>query len=268
MDYLYGYNYFYSFENVNKGLMKKVFLTALLGVNVLSAMAQKGIFMEILENKKICNKEDQLTYFLQTNSFERDVENRYVHKYAVNGKFYTTTIINEMECYVIYQTNYAKDYNDIKAAITSTCAKELAADKSEYYVCNKGRVQDAEITFDGYLEDDKVYEIKVYQNPDGHELPYNQADRVVPGTNKPAAKPVIKKKRRALPKVQSPETSATVVPSKNATPAAPNVVPEAKTTGPVKRNAAPPVVGAVPPVHVAKPKDATVMSVTPTPGKK
>lgn len=247
--------------------MKKVFLTAMLGVSVLSAMAQKSIFMEILENKKICNKEDQLTYFLQSNSFERGLENRYVHKYVDGGKFRTVTIINEMECYVIYQTNYAKDYNDIKAAITSTCAKELAADKSEYYVCNKGRVQDVEITFNGYLEDEKVYEIKVYQNPDGHELPYNQADRVVPGTNKPAMKPVAKKKRR-LPKVQVSETSATVVPSKNATPSSPQVVPTSKTTGPVKKASAPPVVGGAPPVNVSKPKEATVKSVTPTPGKK
>ncbi|MBX2907661.1 MAG: hypothetical protein KF744_16570 [Taibaiella sp.] len=248
--------------------MKKVFLTALLGVGVLSALAQKSIFMEILENKKICNKEDQLTYFLQSNSFERGVDNRYYHRYVVNGKFYTTTVINEMECYAIYQTNYAKDYNDIKAAITSSCAKELAADKSEYYVCNKGRAQDVEITLEGYLEDEKVYEIKVYQNPDGHELPYNQADRVVPVTNKPAAKPVTKKKRKALPKVQAAETAATVVPSKTATPASPHVVPTSKTTGPVTKNAAPPVMGGAPPVHVSKPKEATVKSVTPTPGKK
>lgn len=248
--------------------MKKVFLTALLGLNVLSAMAQKSIFMEILENKKICNKEDQLTYFLQSNSFERGVDNRYYHRYAVNGKFYTTTIINEMECYVIYQTNYAKDYNDIKASITSTCAKELAADKSEYYVCNRGRVQDVQITFDGYLEDDKVYEIKVYQNPDSHELPYNQADRITPGANKPAQTPVAKKKKRIAPKVQAPEASATAKPSKNAMPSSPNVVPPVKTTGPVKKSSAPPVAGGVPPVNVSKPKEATVKSVTPTPGKK
>lgn len=248
--------------------MKKVFLTALLGLNVLSAMAQKSIFMEILENKKICNKEDQLTYFLQSSSFERSVDNRYYHRYAVNGKFYTTTIINEMECYVIYQTNYAKDYNDIKTAITNSCAKELAADKSEYYVCNKGRVQDVQITFDGYLEDDKVYEIKVYQNPDGHELPYNQADRVVPGSNKPVQQAVVKKKKKAATSAPAPSAAAVTMPSKTATPTSPNVAPPVKWTGPVKKASTPPVAGGVPPVNVSKPKEATVKSVTPTPGKK
>lgn len=247
--------------------MKKVFLTVLLGVNVVSAMAQKSIFMEMLENKKICNKEDQLTYFLQSNSFQRDVENRYYHRYAVNGRFYTTAVLNEMECYAVYQTNYAKDYNEIKAAITALGVREMAADKSEYYVCNKGRVRDVQVIFNGYLEDEKVYEIKVYQNPDEHELPYNQADRVTPVANKPVAKPAAKKKRR-LPKVQAPETAATVVPSKNATPSSPNVVPQVKTTGPVKKTSVSPVAGGAPPVNVSKPKEATVKSVTPTPGKK
>lgn len=244
---------------------------ALMAVVAGTASAQKSIFMEMLENKKICNKEDQLTYFLQASSFERGNENRYYHRYAVGGKFFTTCIINENECYVIYQTDNARDYNDIKAAITPMCAKEFAADRSEYYVCNKGRIQDAEITFNGYLANDKVYEIKVFQDPEVHELPYSQADRVVPGSNNAPAGATKKNTRRKPVKSTATATAASVAPSKNATPAAAQQVIPAKPANPAPATAKPGVLPGVkpaPPVNVSKPKEATVKSVTPTPGKK
>jgi len=158
--------------------MKKILLTLLISLPCCAAMAQHSLFMQILENKKICNKEDELTYFLQAKSFVRNVENQYQHHYAVGGTFYTTTIVNDNECYAIYRTNNVKDYNKIKATITSMCSKELAADKTVCYVCDIQRIRDVQIMFSGYSEKDKNYEILIYQNPKEHEVPYNQSDRV------------------------------------------------------------------------------------------
>jgi hypothetical protein len=158
--------------------MKKVFLFIMLAFVCNAASAQKELFMQILENKKICNKEDELTWFIQTNSFERRNANHYYHRYVIKGMLYTTCIINENECYVTYQTNNVKDYNAIKSAIAGMCTKELAANKTPCYVCNQKRIQDVQIIFSGYSEMEKVYEILVYQNPEKHEPPYNQADRV------------------------------------------------------------------------------------------
>lgn len=157
--------------------MKKILLTLIISLPCYAATAQHSIFMQILENKKICNKEDELTYFLQSKSFERS-ENQYQHHYAVAGTFYTTTIINENECYAIYRTNNVKDYNKIKATITTKCSKELAADKTVCYVCDAQRMRDVQIMFSGYSEQDKNYEILIYQNPKENELPYYQSDRV------------------------------------------------------------------------------------------
>ena len=158
--------------------MKKMLFTLLISLPCHAAIAQHSIFMQILENKKICNKEDELTYFLQANSFVRNIENQYQHHYAVAGTFYTTTIINDNECYAIYRTNNVKDYNKIKATITTKCSKELAADKTVCYVCDAQRMRDVQIMFSGYSEKDKNYEILIYQNPQEHELPYHQSDRV------------------------------------------------------------------------------------------
>lgn len=168
--------------------MKKWFLFIMLLWVCGAASAQQEIFMQILENKKVCNKEDMLTYFLQTKSFERRA-NSYYHRYAVGREFYTTCIVNDNECYVTYQTDNAADYNKIKTTITGTCAKELAADKTPCYICNYRRIQDVQVIFLGYSETSKNYEILVYQNPEDHELPYYQTDRVKPAQeNKTPAK--------------------------------------------------------------------------------
>ncbi|GAA4463307.1 hypothetical protein GCM10023093_11460 [Nemorincola caseinilytica] len=160
--------------------MKKVFLfLALISVcNV--ASAQQEVFMQVLENKKVCNNEDELTYFLQTRSFERKNENHYYHSYAVGKEFYTTCIINTNTCYITYQTNNAKDYNSIKKAIEGMCTKELAADKTPCYICDQKRMHDVQVIFSGYSQESRNYEILVYQNPETHEPPYNQTDRVRP----------------------------------------------------------------------------------------
>jgi hypothetical protein len=202
--------------------MKKVLLFIILAASFSTTFAQYSIFMEILENKKICNKDDQLTYFLQSNSFERRNEEHYYHNYAVGGAFYTTCIINQNECYVIYQTNNAKDYEQIKAKITSTCAKEYAKDKSVSYICSKGRVQDVQIMFTGYSQAEKIYEILVYQDPEHHELPYSQADRKSPEDDRAQAvkKQVKKKAHRTTVAAKAPaEKSGASAPAPKPAPA-------------------------------------------------
>lgn len=224
--------------------MKKAALFIILALSCSASFAQHSIFMQIIENKMICNKEDELTYFLQAKSFERQNENRYYHYYADRGEFYYTLIINDNDCYVTYRTDNAKDYNKIKAAITSTCAKELAADKSVSYVCNNKRVRDVQIMFPGYSQKDNFYEILVYQNPEQHELPYNQSNRILPGADKPAAPKKVKKhsKRQTT---RSTETTKTVTPTAVKMPATiapvtkPNPTPKVATPAPVK--APPPV---------------------------
>src|ERR1043165_7472628 len=91
-----------------------------------SMMAQHSIFMQVIENKMICNKEDELTYFLQAHSFERQNENHYYHHYAQKLDFYFCLIINDNDCYITYRTDNAKDYNKIKAEITKAYPKELS----------------------------------------------------------------------------------------------------------------------------------------------
>lgn len=201
--------------------MKTVLLFLLLATSSGITYAQHNIFMEILENKKICNKEDELTYFLQANSFERQNEDHYYHHYALNGEFYTTCIINQNECYVIYRTNNAKDYNQIKATITGTCHKEYAADRSVSYVCNTNRIQDAQLFFSGYSQAEKVYEIMVYQNPENHEVPYAQSDRIAPEEERAAsAAPKAKKTktiRKVVKKTTTTSTTATATTTTSAT---------------------------------------------------
>ncbi len=158
--------------------MKKILLLFILIGSYNAVSAQYSIFMQIIENKKICNKEDELTYFLQAHSFVRGNENRYYNSYPVDRDMYTTCIINENECYVTYRTNNKKDYEKIKEQISSTCAKELAADKSVSYACNYKRVQDVQIMFIGYSEKNKTYDILIYQNPDMHEDPYYPSRRI------------------------------------------------------------------------------------------
>jgi hypothetical protein len=207
--------------------MKHVLLFLLLATSSGITYAQHNIFMEILENKKICNKEDELTYFLQANSFERQNEDHYYHHYALNGEFYTTCIINQNECYVVYRTNNAKDYNQIKATITGTCHKEYAADRSVSYVCNTNRIQDAQVFFSGYSQAEKVYEIMVYQNPDNHEVPYAQSDRVAPEEEKViSAVPKIKKAKRIVTK-KATSTSTTTTTTTTATKQAAKPAPAA-----------------------------------------
>ncbi|MCF8449385.1 MAG: hypothetical protein K9G49_05875 [Taibaiella sp.] len=207
--------------------MKHVLLFLLLTTSSGITYAQHNIFMEILENKKICNKEDELTYFLQANSFERQNEDHYYHHYALNGEFYTTCIINQNECYVIYRTNNAKDYNRIKATVTGTCHKEYAADRSVSYVCNTNRIQDAQVFFSGYSQAEKMYEIMVYQNPDNHEVPYAQSDRIAPEEEKVvSAVPKIKKAKRIVTK-KATSTSTTTTTTTTATKQAAKPAPAA-----------------------------------------
>lgn len=142
-----------------------------------TVLAQQKLFMEILENKKICNKEDELTWFLQTHSFERQNENHYVHQYASEGGFYNTTIINQNECYLVYRTDNKKDYDKIYAAVTAKCSQEMSASKKVSCICNTGRIKDVQVMFNGFSQASGNYEIMVYQNPGLHEMPYNQADR-------------------------------------------------------------------------------------------
>lgn len=233
--------------------MKKLLLFVLATAAFNVSFAQYDVFMEMLENKKICNREDQLTYFLQSKSYERQNEDRYYHREAVSGRFTTTCVINQNECYVVYQTDNAKDYNKIKSTITNSCHKEFAADKSEYYVCNEKRMQDVQVIFNGYLQEEKTYEILVYQNPDSHEQPYLQTDRVAPGADK--AQPAHKAKKKvkakaAAPKGEPAKTPATASKPKPAAaaqapkPAAPAVkatstalkpAPSMKPAPPVKK---------------------------------
>lgn len=164
--------------------MRKVFLFMVTIISCNASFAQMSLFMKLIENKMICNKEDQFTYFLQSNAYERRNENHYYHYYVERGQAYYVDIINENECYAIYRTDNAKDYSRIKTAITTACAKEYAKDKSVSYICNNRRVQDVQIIFDGYSKDGGYYEVKVFQNPGAHELPYNQADRSAPAYDK------------------------------------------------------------------------------------
>ncbi|MBL7690022.1 MAG: hypothetical protein JNM41_00395 [Flavipsychrobacter sp.] len=266
--------------------MKKFFLFVAMAAAANVSLAQYPVFMEMLENKKICNKEDQLTYFLQSNSFERGLENTYTHRYAVNGKFFTARVVNQNECYVFYQTNDAKDYNKIKNEITKTCHKEYAADKSEYYVCEERRMHDVQVIFNGFLSEEGIYEIMVYQNPDGHESPYKETDRIAPADEMPKpGKKVMKKKKAVVAKSAAAQASPDV---KTTTPApAPATAPAPKPaaakpaapavnapSAPVKaantsvKPAVPAIKTGAPPVGVTKPKEATVKSVTPSVNKK
>jgi hypothetical protein len=240
--------------------------------------------MEMLENKKICNKEDQLNYFLQSKSFERGLENTYTHRYAVNGKFVTARVVNQNECYVSYQTNDAEDYNKIKNEITKACHKEYAADKSDYYVCEERRMHDVQVIFNGFLSEEGIYEILVYQNPDGHESPYKETDRVAPADEmpKPGKKSMKKKKTVVAKPATTPATSevkaTTTAPAPApatkpaaAKPAAPAVnspsVP-VKASNTLVKPSVPTIKMGAPPVGVTKPKEATVKSVTPSVNKK
>lgn len=164
--------------------MKKVLLFAGIILSCNASFAQMSVFMKMIENKMLCNKEDQFTYFLQTNSYERKSGNHYLHYYNEGNNAYFVDIENENECYITYKTDNVKDYNRIKARITTACAKEYAKDKTVSFICNSMRVQDVQIIFVGYSTESEAYEIKVYQNPHSHELPYNQSDRAVPGYEK------------------------------------------------------------------------------------
>ncbi len=219
--------------------MKRVLLFIILISSCGFSFAQKGIFMHILENKMICNKEDELTYFLQAHSYDRQNENHYYHRYAEGGQFYYSLLINDNDCYVIYRTDNAKDYNKIKAEITGTWPKELAADNSVSYVLNNKRVRDVQIIFPGYSQKDKFYEILVYQNPEQHELPYNQANRIMPDADKPVVTKKVKKQARkqvAHSTEVKAESAKTVTPAPVKTSAVPAPVtkpnPTPKTTTP------------------------------------
>ncbi len=260
--------------------MKKFFLFVAMAAAANVSLAQYPVFMAMLENKKICNKEDQLTYFLQSKSFERGLENTYTHRYAVNGKFFTVKVVNQNECYVSYQTNDAKDYNKIKNDITKSCHKEYAADKSEYYVCEERRMHDVQVIFNGFLSEEGIYEILVYQNPDGHESPYKETDRVAPADEMPKpGKKSIKKKKAVVAKPATSDVKTTTmapapVPATKAAapkPAAPAVnAPSAlvKAANTSVKPIVPAVKTGAPPVGVTKPKEATVKSVTPSVNKK
>lgn len=264
--------------------MKKFFLFVAMAAAANVSLAQYPVFMEMLENKKICNKEDQLTYFLQSKSFERGLENTYTHRYAVNGRFYTARVVNQNECYVSYQTNDAKDYTRIKNEITKTCHKEYAADKSEYYVCEEKRMHDVQVIFNGFLSEEGIYEIMIYQNPDGHESPYKETDRVAPADEMPKpVKKLIKKKKTVAAKSTTVPASAEVkttapvpaqAPATKAAPAKPAAPAVNAPSAPVKaantsvKPSVPAIKTGAPPVGVTKPKEATVKSVTPSVNKK
>lgn len=264
--------------------MKKFFLFVAMAAAANVSLAQYPVFMEMLENKKICNKEDQLTYFLQSKSFERGLENTYTHRYAVNGKFFTARVVNQNECYVSYQTNDAKDYNKIKNEITKTCHKEYAADKSEYYVCEERRMHDVQVIFNGFLAEEGIYEIMVYQNPDGHESPYKETDRVAPADEmpKPGKKTTKKKKSVVAKPAATPATSEVKTTSPVSAPAPATKAAAPKPAAPAVNAPSAPVKAAntsvkpsvpaiktgAPPVGITKPKEATVKSVTPSVNKK
>jgi hypothetical protein len=161
--------------------MKKLLLLAVLLISGSGAYCQMNIFMKIIENKMICNKEDQFTYFLQSNSYERKNENNYMHYYTERGEPYYVDIINENECYATYRTNNVKDYNQIKSAISTACPKEYSKDKAVSYICNSRRVQDVQIIFVGYSKENDSYDIEIFKNPHSHELPYRQSDRMAAG---------------------------------------------------------------------------------------
>lgn len=238
--------------------MKKGLLFLLLVSSCTTVFGQYSIFMQIIENKKICNKEDELTYFLQAHSFERQNLNHYYHHYAMSGNFYYTLIINDNECYVTYRTDNSKDYNKIKSEITRTCVKELAADKSVSYVCNTKRVRDVQIIFPGYSQKDKYYEILVYQNPEQHEPPYNQANRIMPDEEQaPVAKKV---KKRTYKKTEvKTETTKTVTPAAVKTSATPAPVTKPTPT-PAVKTAAPPIIPKVAAPPAIKMPTATMKS--------
>jgi len=161
--------------------MKKLLLFVIIIMSGHAAFCQMSVFMKMIENKMICNKEDQLTYFLQANGYERQSGNNYLHNYTEGHEAFYTAIVNENECYALYRTNNLKDYNRIKNTITGKCAREYAADKSMCYVCNAMKVQDVQIIFTGYLQASQSYEIKIFQNPNPHKLPYAQSDRAAAG---------------------------------------------------------------------------------------
>jgi hypothetical protein len=164
--------------------MKKLFLSVIATIACQAAFCQMSIFMKIIENKMLCNKEDQFTYFMQANNYERQNENHYVYHYYSGKDMYFVDIINENECYATYRTDNVKDYNRIKTAIAGKCAREYSGDKSLSYVCNTRRVQDVQIIFEGFSTEQQAYEIKIYQNPNAHEVPYSQSDRTEAGYDK------------------------------------------------------------------------------------
>jgi len=166
--------------------MKQTFLFLAALCAAAGAHSQTAIFMKMIENKMICNREDQFTWFLQSNSYERTDQDHYVHYYTEGREQYYVNISNENECYITYRTDNVKDYNRIKTAITNACAKEYAADKlrTASCICNSRRVQDVQIIFAGYSQEAKAYDIKVFQNPSPHQVPYAQSDRVAPGYDK------------------------------------------------------------------------------------
>ncbi len=153
--------------------MKKVILPLLLVVATLGAHAQQSLFLQMLENRKMCNMEDQFTWFLQTNGFLRANENTYTRQYAEAGQFFTTTVLNPDPCYVIYRTDNPKDYNRIMKTITSDCRKELSRNKSECYICDTKRMHAVQVIFAGAAQISGQYEIMVYQNPGIHEEQYH-----------------------------------------------------------------------------------------------
>lgn len=164
--------------------MKRVLLSVFVASLANCASAQYSVFMKMLENKKICNKEDELTWFLQTNAFDRDINGYYSHQYVVGHHAYTASVLTQNECYVIYHTNEKKDYQRIFETISATCNEELAKDKTPSYICNKGRLRDVQVIFNGFSEKDNNYEIKVYQDPEEHQKPYYPSDLIKAGTVK------------------------------------------------------------------------------------
>ncbi len=255
-----GYT-FIALRAINVFHMKKLLLSALLAASCNGVFAQHSVFMHIIENKMICNMEDELTYYLQANSYERQNENRYYHYYAEGGQAYYALVINENECYVTYRTDNSSDYNKIRNSITSTCTKELAGDRarSESYVCNTKRAQDVQIIFTGYSQKDKYYEILVYQNPERHELPYDQADRVVPEEKTVVAKKA-KKPRKIAAKTGTKTETKTA-----AAPAAPKPAAATPTVKPNATPASAPATPKVAPPPAIKPAPGAVSPMKPAP---
>lgn len=143
--------------------MKKVLLSITISLISYTSFGQYSIFMKMLENKILCN-EDRLVNLLEHNDYSRVNNTNFHYEYIHKGEMQHVNIAYDNNCYALYTTTDAAEYNLIKKKVNELCSKEVAQDNSIFYNCDANRMHHVQLFFLGYFPN-AGYEIKIYQYP-------------------------------------------------------------------------------------------------------